>query len=144
MFVFLPIRQKWACQSCCHCRGREMWLRERICEHSPPWMSRSSVHHPIHHPAHLPGASLQGPVSFWVSNIPSVGKENDVCKGANCSCLSKARKPAERWGSISSSESSPCPAALESSARVIYSPVHQRMLHSGLGFSFKAECLEQG
>lgn len=56
----------------------------------------------MHNPEDLPGTFLQGPVSFWVSNIPSVGKENDVCKGANCLCLSEVQESAKRWwgGSI--------------------------------------------
>lgn len=36
------------------------------------------------------------------------------------------------------------PSCWESSARLIYGPAHQRMLHPGLGSSFKAECLGQG
>lgn len=54
------------------------------------------VHNPTHHPKDPPGAYSQGTVSFSVSNIPSVGEENDICKGANCSCLSKVQESAKR------------------------------------------------
>lgn len=134
MFVFLPVRQQWACHSTCHserrCGGEER-VSTGLC------MSRGTVRRPMHNPTDLPGASLQGTVSFWVSNVPPVGKENDVCEGANCLCLSKVQESAESWGGIYSSETSQCPATSEQAAATIYGSAHRQMLRAGLGCAFK-------